>query len=187
MSNLTQQEIEQLTNKILNEWGRELHIKLTASLAKRNLDFTGDLKDSLQQDITEARGDVAAGLQLYFESYGRVQDIRSVTYRKYPPIDAMLAYVRKVGVEKFKYVPGYPVGVIPVGHSKGKYGNGNRIAENRIAWGLARSFGDNKNKQGNRKWYAKTVWGSLDDLIEKLLGKTAALTTQEVIDSLQGK
>lgn len=144
--------------------------------------------DSLNAEIDAASGDIAGQMKLHFTDHGRFQDMKYAYKGKMPPVQAMLDFIRKKGLVNFKYVPGYPMGVMPIGTSKSKYAVSNRIAENRIAWGLAMSRVVPKNAAmtyGKRKWYAKTVWGSIDELITLLMQRTKELTTQEIIESLQ--
>lgn len=182
---LSKEQIDTLTNKILGQWYRQLYIKLNAELAAKNLKLEGTLQQSLNGYIQSAAGDVAAELRLYFEDYGRIQDLKYRYNGKMPPLKAMMDYIDKVGLDKFKYVPGYPVGIFPIGQSKSKYGNGERISKLRIAWGLSKSRVAESKTRGNRKWYAKTVWGNINALINELLGKVGEMTTEEVINSLK--
>ena len=48
-------------------------------------------------------------------------------YERMPPQAALEAFVEKVGIDKFPYVPGYPKGVRPVSYT---------VAVERIAWGI---------------------------------------------------
>jgi hypothetical protein len=190
MSSLSEKEIEALVSRTLESWYREVYSKLKAAMDSRGLVLTGSLQSSLSADIHAAAGDIKGQLKLYFEDYGRFQDMKHRYTGKMPPISVMLEYVRKIGIDKFKYVPGYPVGVFPVGTTKSKYGSGNRIAENRIAWGLAMSRVAPKNAgrtYGKKKWYAKTFYSSIDSLIVALLEKTAVLAKTEIKDSLTNK
>jgi hypothetical protein len=150
--------------------------------------MTGSLMDSLNADIETASGDISGLMKLHFTDHGRFQDMKYAYAGKMPPVSAMLEFIRKKGLANFKYVPGYPMGVMPIGTTKSKYAVSNRIAENLIAWGLAMSRVVPKNASmtyGKRKWYAKTVFGSIDDLISLLMQRTKERTTEEIIQSFQ--
>lgn len=188
MAELTEAEVKAIVGRSMGIWYKQVYSKLQAALHKQNLELTGELQNSLHGEISTAGADLQGQLKLYFTDYGRFQDMKFRYTGKMPPFDVMLQYVRKVGVEKFKYVPGYPMGVIPTGISQSKFGAGNRIAENRIAWGLSHSRVAPKNsskKYGTRKWYAKIFWSSIDELIEMLMGRVKKMTTNEIVNSLK--
>lgn len=190
MADLTNEEIAKLLEKTMASWYREVYGKLKAQMSAKGLILTGSLSESLNAEITTAADEVKGELKLYFEDHGRFQDMKHRYFGKMPPVEAMLKYIRKVGLDKFRYVPGYPLGVFPTGTSRSKFGTGNRIAENRIAWGLAMSRVAPKNSgkaYGRRKWYAKTFYSSIDELIEAILGKTKELTLDEITQSLTKK
>lgn len=73
----------------------------------------------------EAEGFVEARLEL--AATGRFLDLRRMNYSRTPPLVAMEAFVEKVGVSKFAYIPGYPRGVFPRTESQ---------AIQRLSWSL---------------------------------------------------
>jgi len=93
-----------------------------------------------------------------FQDAGRIRDMKGVTWKKLPPADAMEAYVKKIGLGKFKYVPGYKAGRFPISQ---------KIAMNRIAWGIAKGK-QRHNKTVPKKWFAKPFYSMVYDLTENL-------------------
>ena len=179
MAELSDAEVKALVASSLAQWYKIVYGRLDAAIKKQGLVLNGDLLSSLHGEIHSAGADLDGQLSLYFTDHGRYQDMKHRYQGKMPPIEAMIRYVEKVGIEKFRFIPGY---------KEGKKPKDERKIANRIAWGLSMSRIAPKNSgktYGKKKWYAKTFWGSIDELIEMLLGKTAKLTTQQVIDSLK--
>jgi hypothetical protein len=79
--------------------------------------------------------------------------MKGITRTKAPPIEALEDYVRKVGLDRFSYVPGYKYGHFPLASS---------TAINRIAWGLARAQLRDKADVRPRTWFAKTFYQSIN-------------------------
>jgi hypothetical protein len=183
MGELSQDEIDKLSTRILIDWYKNVDAKLKSALLRQKINLTGNLKDSIYGEINAAGQDMHAQLRLHFADYGRVKDMKVRYHGKGPPFEEILKFVQKVGIDKFKYVPGYPKGVFPVGRA----GDGQRIAMNRIAWGIvkSRTLPKNADKKYGKKWYAKNFFSEIPNLVSALLGKTKELTVAEIIQNLK--
>ena len=73
--------------------------------------------DSLQSQVVAASAQHMASMGVLFHQHGRIKDMKGITRTKAPPIEAMEEYVRKVGLDKFSYVPGYKYGQFPLASS----------------------------------------------------------------------
>jgi len=181
MAELSEQQIKDLVGRSLEQWYRIVYSRLEGAIKAKGLMLEGNLLESLRGEISTAGTDLAGQLTLYFTDYGRYQDMKHRYKGKMPPFAEMLKYVEKVGIDKFKFVPGY---------KEEKRPSDARVVANRIAWGLSMSRIAPKNSgktYGQKKWYAKTFWSSIDELIEMIMGDTAKLTTEQVVESLKGK
>lgn len=164
-------EIGEMIEKVLSEWEAAAVIKLNAAINKDKINLTGALLNSLRTTMKSASAAYKAALEFHFYEYGRYKDMKRVNYQgKMPPYQEVLDWVQRVGINKFKYVPGYPIGVMPLGNTKSKFAGS--IAEQRIAFGFIRHVqktGYYKRKSSRKGWYNKVLWGQLDDLIDALM------------------
>lgn len=102
------------TDKLADE-AAELVTQLTAEMAdylrkhtrSNGLMLSGELIDSIEQQVTATAGELAIYAVIQFNTYGRFKDIKVLTYDTIPPVDVMKRFVEKVGLAKFAYVPGY--------------------------------------------------------------------------------
>lgn len=155
---ITPENIQDFINDQLGNWSESVRRTLIKSAQEKGLELSGSLLNSFDHQVQKATGDTLASMYLFFEDHGRHKDMKSLVYTKQPPIEAMIEFVKKVGLEKFKYVPGYHPGKMPA----------ESIAIKRIAWGLSR--GRLKSyKHKPKKWFAKTFYGQINLLIEGLL------------------
>jgi len=94
--------------------------------------LTSELLNSLHHQSVIVGRELYAEFSIGFQGYGRFKDMRQLLYSKLPPIDVLEDYVRQLGLEKFKYVPGYLLNA----NYRVLHIPDNR-AINRIAWGIA--------------------------------------------------
>ncbi|MGI4760519.1 MAG: hypothetical protein ACRYF0_07430 [Janthinobacterium lividum] len=91
--------------------------------------LTEDLLHSLRTEVVGATARHVATMGVLFAQYGRIKDMKGLNRTQAPPIEGIEAYVKKVGISHFEYVPGYKHGQFPLA---------SKTAINRIARGLAR-------------------------------------------------
>ena len=144
---------------------------LSAAIQKQGLVFTEDLLKSLRSEVVAASAQHVASMGIAFEQYGRIRDMKGINRKAAPPIEAIEAYVAKVGIDKFNYVPGYRFGQFPLTKA---------VAINRIAWGLARSIQRDNSQVKSRSWFAKTFYGSINRFIDAVTTRYAAQTGQHI-------
>lgn len=143
----------------LGDWSANVKLVLIEQIQKRKLILDEKLINSIEYQVIKASGDQVNGVRLAFEDYGRMKEMKNLFYTKQPPVSEMEDFVRKVGLGKFKYVPGYSsMAKVP----------SEDVAVKRIAWGISRSrLADHKHKP--KKWFAKTFYGQINVLIDQLL------------------
>jgi hypothetical protein len=150
---------EEWLQEQLGDWAENTKRELITAIEKRNLKLTDELVRSIEYQVVKAAEDQASGVKLAFEDYGRMKEMRHLFYDKMPPVSVMEEFVRKVGLGKFKYVPGYL--------NKSKVPSED-VAIKRIAWGISKSrLTDTKHKP--RKWFAKNFYSKINILIDRLL------------------
>jgi hypothetical protein len=171
-------------NEVLEDWTAITLNDLKRSIQNAGLELTEDLLNSLRVEVMKAAAGDLARANFYFRMHGRWKDMRTV-YKNYsgswrqsgfPPIEAIKEFITKVGVEKFKYVPGYKMGTFPA----------ENIAVRRLAWGIAIGIGK-RNTIKAKKWYAKTFYSQITPLIEALGGRAAQAVAKGVKDNLDDK
>lgn len=136
---LTQEEFEKAATNVIEVLMAESVKVMQFKLQQDGFVLTAELLRSIQkQSIIEGRS-LYAEFSIGFKGYGRFKDMRRLLYNNLPPIDVLEEYVREVGLDKFKYVPGYLLGakyrVLHIPDNR---------AINRIAWGI----GVNRLKMG---------------------------------------
>ena len=123
-----------------------------------------------------ASADQVASMGVLFEQYGRIKDMKGITRTKAPPIEELEAYVRKVGLANFSYVPGYKHGQFPLASS---------TAINRIAWGLARAQLREGEQARPKTWFAKTFYSSINRFIDAVTTRYLAATGTHLAATLR--
>jgi hypothetical protein len=132
--NLTQEQFEQVATDVVDRIVAEAALVMQKKLKASGIVLTGELMNSFNNQMTVVSRDLYAEFSISFAGYGRFKDMRQLLYEKMPPIEVMEEYIEQVGLDKFKYVPGYLLNakyrVLHIPDSR---------AINRIAWGIARS------------------------------------------------
>lgn len=173
---MSQQEINELIEKELGEWSREVLQRLAAEIERKKLVLTQDLLRSLQAEVLKASASGVAAMRLSFQQSGRISDMKAFRYKGMPPVSAMETFVREVGLENFKYLPYSPMGKVPTESQ----------LINRLAWGIAISK-RGKNIAKPKKWFAKPFYGMIGGLIEGLTTVYGRSAAESITDPLNNK
>jgi hypothetical protein len=163
--------------RIIEEMTREAVHYFEKSVEASGIMLTDDLKNSFRSEITAASGNLLASATISFEGYGRLKDMKSLKWSRPANLDAMEEYVKKVGVDKFAYVPGYE-------HSS-KIPTTN-IAMKRIAAGIAwhRFKISTVPNSKSKMWYTKTLNAFVNVSRRKMMGILASYSLAEMKESL---
>lgn len=155
---MNREELAKYIEKELGDWGNNVSLMLQENIRKNKLVISEQLVRSFEYQVRSEMSTKIQSLLIGFNDYGRMKEMRSLVFTKMPPVESIESYVEKIGVSKFKYVPGYKRGNIP----------SESIAKKRIAWGIARSkFSDYKGKP--KKWFAKAFYREINHLITNLM------------------
>lgn len=165
-----EQTYNDVVDDILAAWVEYAIRELKAKLQSRRMVVSGALLASLGADVTKAvEGKARAKVNML--EYGRYRDMKRLTYEGPANFDAMLRFVDKIGVSRFKYVPGYNPAVRRVLRPPTT-----SVARNRIAWGVAwsrfRKFSHRRKQWLNKFFYGPLV-GKLVDMMIEQTGKSA--------------
>lgn len=169
---LTDAEWQTLLTELMEIIRREALVAMKKHLKKANLVLSGELEqsmyDNLKVDVAKIYGEVTVA----FKSYGRFKDMKYLDYdkqwnqpdntgKKYSKggstdknpaiVDMFVAYVKKIGLGKIKYIPGYFT-------NKAKRMPTTDRTIQRVAWAMA----SNRLRQGRVKrskagWYNDAI------------------------------
>jgi hypothetical protein len=151
MKKFTEEEKAKMNAQALGEFKVEVEKRLRQKMIQRNIGNDGELYNSLAAELQNPNM-----MSFAFSEYGRYIDMKSTDFGS-PPIDAIKKWVKKEGISKFKFVPGYKT--MPT----------ESIALDRIAWGVRQAMTKGETKKKRKAWYSKTFWGSIVFLIERLI------------------
>lgn len=171
-----QDEFKRILDEEVGDYAARALELLAAAIQAKGLVLTSDLLDSLQSQVVQASAQHVASMGVLFHQYGRIKDMKGITRTKAPPVEAIEDYVRKVGLDKFSYVPGYKYGQFPLASS---------TAINRIAWGLARAQLRDKADVRPRTWFAKTFYASINRFIDAVTTRYLAATGTHLAATLK--
>lgn len=149
---------------------------LAAAIQAKGLVLTQELLNSLRTEVVGATAQHVATMGVLFEQYGRIKDMKGISRTKAPPIEEMEAYVKKVGISHFEYVPGYKHGQFPLA---------SKTAINRIAWGLARAKLRDNGQVKPKSWFAKTFYQSINSFIDAVTRRYLVATGTHLAASLK--
>lgn len=147
---------------------------------KRGLSITGKLISSIFGQIDEIDKAGRIDINLGYNLSGKFRDIKALAYKKQPPVEDLEAFVKTVGIGKFRFVPGYQ--------------GSNRVptqdeAIRRIAWGIAMSRV--KRPAYGKPWMLNTLFRRKTlDLTTAMVEATGMATIkifQNQIDKENGK
>jgi hypothetical protein len=169
-------DFQRILDEEVGDYANRALVQLAAAIQKKGLVLSEDLLRSLQAEVVAASSQYVASMGINFEQYGRIQEMKGIKHTKAPPIKEIEAYVRKVGIEKFAYVPSYGFNSRPVGLGR---------TINRIAWGIARARLRDNQQAKPRAWFAKTFYSSINNFIDLLTTRYAKATGQHIAASIR--
>ena len=169
-------DFQRILDEELGNYAARALGELAAAIQQKGLVFTEELLQSLRSEVVAASVRHVASMGIAFEEYGRIRDMKGTNRTKAPPIAEIEAYVKKVGIDKFNYVPGYGFRSRPVGLGR---------TINRIAWGIARARLRDNSQVRPKAWFAKTFYPSINRLIDGVTTRYAAQTGQHIAASIR--
>ena len=171
-----QDEFKRILDEEVGDYAARAVQLLAQAIQAKGLVFTQELLDSLRTQVVAATAQHVASMGILFEQYGRIKDMKGLSRTKAPPIEEIEAYVKKVGVSHFEYVPGYRHGQFPLA---------SKTAINRIAWGLSRSILRDNAQVKPKSWFSKTFYSSINRFIDALTSRYVAATGTHLAASLK--
>lgn len=111
MNQLSDEDVESLAQDVamlLDELTKKGEVYLRNAIKKSNLIFTGELLDSVRSQLHTDIVGMGGEISVFFNEYWRFKDMKYYTYNgTYINVDAIREFVKKVGVGRFAWIPGY--------------------------------------------------------------------------------
>jgi hypothetical protein len=131
-----------------------------------NLNLTGELRESVRSKMKADLDGFGGEIDIFFNEYWRFKDMKSYSYGGgYMNVDAIREFVKKIGVGKFAWVPGYENSRATISDAK---------AVERITWGIImyrRKMPVVRNNRADRKrLYNKTKIAYLNRIRRRIMG-----------------
>lgn len=129
-----------------------------ATIKRQKLVNTKQLINSLDQETRADLGRLVAVISFAFEDYGRYHDIKNKRWQNQPPIEKLIAWIEKKGLDAF--------GADPKPNKKKPKTKERRI--NEIAWGIAMQRTQRNRKDKARPWFQSNFYKGLNALQEEI-------------------
>lgn len=139
---------------LLEKYVQEAVDEMQRRIRAEGLIMTGEMLNSFRVSATESGSDFVSK-KVSMADYVRLKDLRTMSYVRTPPVDAMEYFIESNGLHRFYYVPGYKDGSWP----------DEDIAVRRIAWAVKMSFRRKPNRaRGYRGIYSSSVSKAMSGL-----------------------
>ena len=171
-----QDEFKRILDEEVSDYAARALQLLAQAIQAKGLVLSEELLNSLRTEVVGATAQHVATMGVLFEQYGRIKDMKGLNRTKAPPIEEMEAYVKKVGINHFDYVPGYKHGQFPLA---------SKTAINRIAWGLARAQLRDNAQVKPKSWFSKTFYSSINRFIDAVTTRYLAATGSHLAATLK--
>ncbi len=168
----------------LNEILRDGLNLMESRLQGMNISLTGNLADSLRGEIRVEADRAYAEILIELNEYGRFKDMRILRMPAGKPapggeyIEAIRAYIEKVGIDKFAFIPGY---------ENSKKVPTSNVALKHLTWGVGIGRWKKQTLARQGKGFYNVSVGSIMAKVKRNFGlKVSALCNNIVKDGLEG-
>lgn len=126
---------------------------------------------------TVIKDDDILAVEWQFQMYGRYKDMKRISGYM-PPVEVLIEYVEKVGVDRFAWVPGYD----------SKDSVPTDIAAERIAWGIAKYRASVQTiKRSGGGWYNENVMKLVNKARMNIRKKTAEWIALQSVETIEAQ
>ena len=182
LDRLTQQ---QLIARILQDWAVSVIQVLKDKLREKQGFVPSDTIQNMKARViaAAAEGDTSV-FSLSFQDSGRHTDMRRIKHRRRPITpeeNFILDWVKKKGVEKFKFVPGYTK---ETRMTISKEKQASRIAS-AIIISKGRDIQAGRRRRRRGKWYNKEFYRMVEVLVRKILDEQSDYLLQKTVSDMK--
>jgi hypothetical protein len=145
-----------------------------ANLKRQKLVASRELINSLDQDTRADLSKLVVTMLFAYEEYGKYPDIKRKRWTKQPPVEEILAWVKKKGLSSF-------------GQDPHPYKRRIKSAErryNEIAWGIARSYTRRGRQDKPKPWLRSSFYKGLNALQTQLATGVADTSIESMKETL---
>lgn len=143
------------------------------AIQKAGLVFSEELLNDWS--TTVIKDDDILAVEWQFQMYGRYKDMKRISGYM-PPVEVLIEYVEKVGINKFAWVPGY----------EAKDSVPTDIAAERIAWGIAKYRASVQTiKRSGGGWYNENVMKLVNKARMNIRKKTAEWLVSQGVETIE--
>lgn len=176
MADLTESEIKKINEYVFVQggaWAKEYVAARKAWLQKQKIQVTGELLQSLQQEVLNQ---FQVGIQIAFKDYGRYIDMKKLETPGGGDdyIENLMAWIQKKNLYN-KYLPKF---LERYNRTKAP-----RDIFRRMAWAVARSRHSGRYKP--RRWWNKSSTASINDLYNRIAAQLPDLAAQTIAESFK--
>ncbi|HLO43946.1 MAG TPA: hypothetical protein VK175_06400 [Leadbetterella sp.] len=103
------EEIGRDVSELIDELAGMADAIFTGAVERGGLVLTGELKQSVEADVKASLNTWGGEIDVFFKDYWRYKDMKQYEYSSgaFINVDAIRAFVKKLGVGSFRYVNGY--------------------------------------------------------------------------------
>jgi hypothetical protein len=169
------QDLKEIQTAELLQIATESIAYFQKAIQEKGLVFEDALRTNFESFIGTNSTFIAA--EIHFLGYGRFKDMKTLHWSDAPPpIDSMIEFVKKTGVDKFAWVPGYEKsGKVPA----------ETIAIKRLARAIQYSFVNSiSKKKYEGTWYASTKGRMVNVARRRILEVTALYSAQFIAQKI---
>lgn len=160
--------------QVAEAFGKETLRRLISRISRTGMVNTRGLIMSMAYEQQTDLASVIHSISFAFEEYGRYHDMRRLDYGSQPPIDKLLDWIEKKGLQAF--------GKDPNPYKRKPKTDARR--RNEIAWGIAMQMSSGSFKRKRRKWFNSEFYANLEGLKEELLFVTGGVVIEDMKASL---
>ncbi len=170
---MTEQEFAAAAEAHLGRFAETVIEIMNQNLAQYSV--SGQTQESIRAEVLTKAGQYLASLEVAFAESGRFIEMRRLNFGSLPPLDPILAWVRKRGVGTFGYTPGYKrTWQVPTEDARAL----------RLAWAIRHSL-KKKAQRRPQRWWSKDFYRSINQIINSVANDYGAYAGQAVVARLR--
>ena len=167
------QQVYKEVDDMLQEWLDETVLMIAKQLSRKKINVTGELLRSIRQELISRSQQGFHTAAISFKIHGKYLELKNLNYSDVQSGEIYYEWVKKKGLNRFKYVPGYKDKPDKLPTDKQMY---------RIAWAIAKGRENGIYDHKRQKWYSKPLYSSMAAVSGKIASKYANFAPDFVFD-----
>jgi hypothetical protein len=158
----------------LGSFSEKAYRQAMALMNESEVSVTGDTAEKIKVQFENMAGEITAHVDLEYPVSAALTQARRY-YAKKASIADLTQWILNVGLDKFRYVPGYERGNLPSQDRQAR----------RIAWGMKHYKGANRKREGIKQWLHLPFFQLWKVYREEVINKYFAITASRTHEVLQ--